>query len=87
MAVLRPHPKRTPSPPANQDRVQPKTLASAAVRANVASASGPKPRDEQPPLLVESDLSSEMAVGDHELEAIVRLLGGALDDILSGAGE
>jgi hypothetical protein len=35
-------------------------------------------------LLVESDLSAEMAVGDHELDAII--LGSALDDILSGTG-
>jgi hypothetical protein len=86
MAVLRPHPKRSPSPPANQDSVQSKTLASGAVRANVAFAGGPKPRDEQPTLLLESDLSDKIAVGDHELDAIIRLLGGALDDILSGTG-
>ena len=30
--------------------------------------------------------SAEMAVGDEELNAIIRLLGGALDDILSGTG-
>ena len=38
-------------------------------------------------MLVESDLSGEMAVGDDELDAIIRLLGDALDDILSGTGE
>jgi hypothetical protein len=37
-------------------------------------------------LVVESDLSGDMAVDDQELDAIVRLLGGALDDILSGTG-
>jgi hypothetical protein len=35
-------------------------------------------------LLVESDLSAEIAVGDDELDAIIRLLGDALDDVLSG---
>jgi hypothetical protein len=35
-------------------------------------------------LVVESDLSAEMGVGDHELDAIIRLLGDALDDVLSG---
>jgi hypothetical protein len=34
-------------------------------------------------LPVESDLSAETAVGDDELDAIIRLLGDALDDILS----
>ena len=58
----------------------------AAVRSNVAFAGGPRQRDDEPPLLVESDLSGEMAVGDQELDAIIRLLGGALDDILSGTG-
>jgi hypothetical protein len=52
---------------------QANTLAPRAVRTNVAG--GPQPRDEQPRLPVESDLSAEMAVGDHELDAIIRLLG------------
>jgi hypothetical protein len=34
------------------------------------------------PLAIESDLSAEMAVGDQELEAILRLLGCELDNIL-----
>jgi hypothetical protein len=37
-------------------------------------------------LLVESDLSAKMAVGDDELDAIIHLLGSALDGILSGTG-
>ena len=40
----------------------------------------------EPLLLVESDLSGDMAVEDKELDAIIRLIGGALDDILSGTG-
>ena len=43
-------------------------------------------RDHEPLLLVESDLSGDMAVEDKELDAIIRLIGGALDDILSGTG-
>jgi hypothetical protein len=82
MAGLRPHRKCSASPPANQGSGQAKTLAPRPVRTNVAG--GPRPRDEQPPLVVESDLSAEMAVGDHELDAIIRLLGDALDDVLSG---
>ena len=42
--------------------------------------------DDEPTLVVESDLSGDTAVGDKELDAIIRLLGGALDDILSGTG-
>jgi hypothetical protein len=82
MAVLRPHRKCSPSPPANQGSGQANTLAPRPVRTNVAG--GPRPRDEQPPLLVESDLSAEIAVGDDELDSIIRLLGDALDDVLSG---
>ena len=63
-----------------------KDAASAAVRANVAFAGGSCQRDHELPLLVESDLSGDMAVEDQELDAIIRLLGGALDDILSGTG-
>ena len=84
MAVLRLHPKCSPSPPANQGSGQAKTLAPRPVRTNVRS--GPRPLDEQPRLLVESDLSAKMAVGDDELDAIIHLLGSALDDILSGTG-
>jgi hypothetical protein len=84
MAEPRPHPERPP--PANGGRLQSKTLPSRAVRAKVARAGGQRRRDDEPPLLVESDLSGEMAVGDQELDAIVRLLGDALDDILSGTG-
>ena len=39
-----------------------------------------------PPVAVESDLSADMVVRDQELDAIIRLLGGALDDVLSGTG-
>jgi hypothetical protein len=35
-------------------------------------------------VVVESDLSAEIAVGDHKLDAVI--LGSALDDILSGTG-
>jgi hypothetical protein len=35
---------------------------------------------------MESELSAEMAVGYQELEAILRLLTGELDDILLAAG-
>jgi hypothetical protein len=34
---------------------------------------------------LESDLSSDMAVGDQELDAITRLLGDALDELLFGS--
>jgi hypothetical protein len=83
MAVSRPHPKRSPSPPANQGSVHSKRLAPQPFRSDVAFAGGSQLRDEQPPLLVESDLSAEMAVGADELDAIIRLLGDALDGILS----
>ena len=83
MAVPGPRLKHSPSPPANQGSVQSKTLAPQPIRSDVAFAGGSQPRDEQPPLLVESDLSAETAVGDDELDAIIRLLGDALDDILS----
>jgi hypothetical protein len=66
--------------------VQSKTPPSRAVRSNVAFPGGSRQRDHEPPLAVESDLSGEMAVGDQELDVIIRLLGGALDDILSGTG-
>jgi len=38
------------------------------------------------PFAVESELSGDMVVRDQELDAIIRLLGGALDDVLSGTG-
>ena len=41
---------------------------------------------EGPPFAVESELSGAMVVRDQELDAIIRLLGGALDDVLSGTG-
>jgi len=41
---------------------------------------------EGPPFAVESELSGDMVVRDQELDAIIRLLGGALDDVLSGTG-
>jgi len=47
-------------------------LAPQPIRSDVAFAGGSQPRDEQPPLLVESDLSAETAVGDDELDAIIR---------------
>jgi hypothetical protein len=86
MAVLRGHPKRSPSLQARQGRVRSKTLAPRAVRSNIAFAGGLRQRDNDPPLRVESDLSDAMPVGNQELDDILRLLGGALDDILSGGG-
>jgi hypothetical protein len=86
MAGSRPYQKRPPSLLGNRDRLQSKTPASRAVRGNLAFPGGSPQRDHEPPLVIESDLSGEMAVGDQELDAIVRLLGGALDDILSGTG-
>jgi hypothetical protein len=41
---------------------------------------------EGPPVAVESELSGDMVVRDRELDAVIRLLGGALDDVLSGTG-
>jgi hypothetical protein len=82
MAVLRPHPKCSPSSPAKQGSGQANTLALRPVRTDVAG--GPRPLDEQPLLLVESDLSAEMAVSEDELDAIIHLSGDALDDVLSG---
>lgn len=84
MAGSRLHRKRPSGPPVQRGRVQ--SAASAAVRAKVAFAVGSCQRDHELPLLVESDLSGDMAVEDRELDAIIRLLGGALDDILSGTG-
>jgi hypothetical protein len=87
LAVSRPHPKRSPSLPAHKGRVQSKSLLLGAVFTNkIALASGPRHRDDDRPLVVESDLSGEMAVGDQELDAIMRLLGAALDDVLSDTG-
>jgi hypothetical protein len=42
--------------------------------------------DEERPWVVESDLPAEMAVGYQELQAIRRLLGDELDDILMDLG-
>ena len=53
-------------------------------RATAAIAEAP-PRCDRAPV-VKSDLSGDMAVRNEELDAIARLLGGALDDILSDAG-
>jgi hypothetical protein len=86
MAVLHPQPKCSPSPLAHQGARQSKTLALRPVRTDIAFAAGPRQSDGRPQLVVESDLSAEMAVGDNELEAIIHLLGDALDNILSGTG-
>ena len=61
--------------------MQSKTLAPRAVPNNIAFAGGLRQGDNELPLLVESDLSDAMAVGDQELDAIIRLLGDALDDV------
>ena len=53
-------------------------LAPPAVRSNVAFGGGLRQRDHEPLLLIESDLSGDMAVEDQELDAIIRLLAGAL---------
>jgi hypothetical protein len=83
MAVSHSYQKRSPSLRSSPSS---KTLAPPAVRRNVAFGGGLRQRDHEPLLLVESDLSGDMAVEDQELDAIIRLLGGALDDILSGTG-
>jgi len=36
-------------------------------------------------LELESDLSGDMVVGDRELDAIIRLLGDAMDDLFAGS--
>jgi hypothetical protein len=48
----------------------------------------PARRAPQPesPLVIESDLSADMAVSCQELDAILRLLDGELDDILLATG-
>jgi hypothetical protein len=86
MAESCPYQKRPPSLLGNPDPVQSKVPASRTVRSNGAVAGKSRRPDHKPPLVVESDLSGSMAVEDQELDAIVRLLGGALDDILSGTG-
>jgi hypothetical protein len=86
MAASRPYQKRPPSLLGHRDPVQSKTPAARAVRSNIAFAGESRRRNHEPPLVVESDLSGDMAVEDQELDAITRLLGGALDDILSGSG-
>jgi hypothetical protein len=75
--------RRSPSLPANLGSVQSKTRAPQPSRTNAAFARGMQPRGERSPAIVESDLAAEMAVGDDELNAIIRLLGDALDDIVS----
>jgi hypothetical protein len=66
--------------------VQSKTPAALPVRTPIQSAGGTRWRDEEPLLRVESNLSGDTPIGDQELDAIMRLLGGAFDDLLSGAG-
>jgi hypothetical protein len=55
------------------------------VRTNSQHSRGRQQHDKEPPLVIESDLSADMAVGHQELEAILRLLDGELDDIRLGA--
>jgi hypothetical protein len=52
----------------------------------VPTRRAPQSCDKELPLAIESDLSTEMAVGHQELEAILRLLDGNLDDLLLGTG-
>jgi len=52
----------------------------------VPARRAPQPCEKESPLAIESDLSAEMAVGHQELEAILRLLDGDLDDLVLGTG-
>jgi hypothetical protein len=58
----------------------------ARVPTNARHSQRRQPHGEEPLPAIESDLSPEMAVGHQELEAIRRLLGGELDDILLDVG-
>ena len=85
MADSRPNQKgRSPGAPDKPPvRLRP---TSRALKVPEGRAHGPCEDREDPPVAVESDLSADMVVRDQELDAIIRLLGGALDDVLSGTG-
>jgi hypothetical protein len=82
MAGSRPYRKHPPRLPGE---VQSQTPAPLPVRTPIQAAGGTRWGDEEPPVRLESDLSGDMPVGDQELDAIIRLLGGAFDGLLSGA--
>lgn len=54
-------------------------------RAAISTLHRPCQHIKDPALGLESDLSSDMAVGDRELDTIARLLGDALDELLFGS--
>jgi len=86
MADSRPNQKgRSPGPPDKQSPVRLRPT-SRALQLPDGRPHGLCEDREGPPFAVESDLSGDMVVRDQELDAIIRLLGGALDDVLSGTG-
>jgi hypothetical protein len=86
MADSRPNQKgRSPGPPDKQSPVRLRPT-SRALKVPEARAHGSCEDRKGPPVAVESDLTAAMVVRDLELDAIIRLLGGALDDVLSGTG-
>jgi hypothetical protein len=83
MADSRPNQKgRSPGAPDKQSPVRLRPTS----RALQLPEGRPHGLCQGPPFAVESDLSGDMVVRDQELDAIIRLLGGALDDVLSGTG-
>jgi hypothetical protein len=85
MADSRPNQKgRSPGAPDKQSPVLRPT--SRALQLPEGRPHGSCEDREGPPFAVESDLSGDMVVRDQELDAIIRLLGGALDGVLSGTG-
>ena len=86
MADSRPNQKgRSPGPPDKQSPVRLRPT-SRVLQLPKRPAHGSCEDREGPAFAVESDLSGNMVVRDQELDAIIRLLGGALDDVLSGTG-
>jgi hypothetical protein len=84
MADSRPNQKgRSPGAPDKQSPVR-LCPTSRALQLPEGRAHGSCEDREGPPFAIESDLSGNMVVRDQELDAIIRLLGGALDDVLSG---
>jgi len=86
MADSRPNQKgRSPGAPGKQSPVRLRPT-SRALQLPEGRPHGSCEDREGPPFAVESDLSDDMVVRDQELDAIIRLLGGALDNVLSGTG-
>jgi hypothetical protein len=86
MADSRPNQRgRSPGAPDKQRPVRLRPT-SRALKVPEGRAHGSCEDREGPPVAVESDLTADMVVRDLELDAIIRLLGGALDDVLSGTG-